>query len=56
MRKCEFNSEHSAKYMKHICSRTPFLETTSAELILYTVFNIEVINIEVLHKQKQSLA
>ena len=62
MRKCEFNSteiilryEYSVKYMKHICSRTPFLETTSAELILYTVFNIEVINIEILHKQVKSL-
>ena len=59
MQKCEFNSTeitllygYSSKKMKHICSRTPFLENTSAgELILYTVFNIEVINVEVLHKQ-----
>ena len=37
--------------MKHICSRTPFLENTSGEIILYTVFNIELINVEVSHKQ-----
>ena len=28
----------------------PFLENTSEELILYNLFNIEVINVEVLHK------
>ena len=46
MLKCEFNSTeitllygYSSKSMKHICSRTPFLENTFEELILYTVFN-----------------
>ena len=28
----------------------PFLENTSEELILYNVFNMQVINVEVLHK------
>ena len=58
MQKCEFNSTeitllygYSFKNMKYIYSRTPFLENTSGEIILYTVFNIEVINIEVLDKQ-----
>ena len=46
---------YSSKNKKHICSRTPFLENTSGELILYTVFNIEVINVEVLHKQVKYL-
>ena len=57
MQKCEFNSTEitvlygsSSVIMQHICSRTPFLENTSGELFLYTVFNIEVINVEV-HKQ-----
>ena len=46
----EFNSTeitflygYSSKSMKNICSRTPFLENTSGELILYTVFNLEVL-------------
>ena len=63
MQKCEFNSTeitllcgYSSKNMKHIYSRTPSLENTSGELILYTVFNIEVINAEVLHKQVKNLA
>ena len=58
MQNCEFNCTeiallygYSSKNTKHICSRAPFLENTSGELILYTVFNIEVINVEVLHKQ-----
>ena len=42
---------YSSVNMQHICSRTPFLENTSEELILCTAFNIEVINVEVLHKQ-----
>ena len=57
MQKCEFNSTeiallygYSSKNMKHTCIRTPFLENTSVELILYIVFNTEVINVEVLHK------
>ena len=57
MQKCEFNSTeiallygYSSKNMKHIYIRTPFLENTSVELILYIVFNTEVINVEVLHK------
>ena len=47
MQKYEFNSteitllyEYSSKSMKYICSRTPFLNNTSGELILYTVFNV----------------
>ena len=58
MQKCEFNSTeitllygYSSVNMQHICSRTPFLENTAEELLQYTVFNIEVINVEVLHKQ-----
>ena len=42
---------YSSKNMKYICSRTLFLENTSGKLILYTVFNIDVINVEVVHKQ-----
>ena len=34
----------------HICSKAPFLENTSGELILYIVLNIDVINVEVLSK------
>ena len=47
MQKCEFNSTeitllygYSSESIKHICSRKPFLENTSGELILYTLFNI----------------
>ena len=35
----------------HICSRLPFLENTSGELLLYIVLNTEVTNVEVLSKQ-----
>ena len=56
--KCEFDSTeitplygYSSINMQHICSRTPLLENTSGELRLYTVFIIEVINVEALHKQ-----
>ena len=45
MQKCEFNSTEitvlygsSSVNMQHICSRTPFLENTSGELLLYTDF------------------
>ena len=58
MQKCEFNSAeiiflygYSSLNMQHICSRTPSLENTSGELILYTVFNIEVINVVALHNK-----
>ena len=58
MKKCEFNSTEitllygcSSVNMHHICSRIPSLENTSGELILYTISNIEAINVEVLHKQ-----
>ena len=58
MPKCEFNSTeiallygYSSENIKHICSRVPFLEDISVELILYTVFNIEVINVETLRQQ-----
>ena len=56
MQKREFNStEITLLYgysvnMQHIYSRTPFLENTSGEFLLYTVFNTEVINVEVLLK------
>ena len=63
MQKREFNSTeitllygYSSKNMKHIYSRTLFLENTSGGLILHTVFNIEVTNVEVLHKQVKNLA
>ena len=58
MQKCEFNSTeitlwygYSSVNIQHICSRTPLLENTSGELLLYIVFIIEIINVEVLHKQ-----
>ena len=57
MQKCELNSTeitllsgYCSVNMQHICSRTPLLENTSGEL-LYTLFIIEVTNVEVLHKQ-----
>ena len=57
MQECEFNSTeitllygYSSVNMQHICSRMPLLENTSGEVLQYTVFNIEVINLEVLHK------
>ena len=40
----------SSVNMLHICSKAPFLENTSGELILYIVLNIDVINVEVLSK------
>ena len=58
MQKREFNSTeitllygYSSANLQHICSRTPFSENTYGELLLYTVFIIEVINVEVLQKQ-----
>ena len=52
MQKCEFNSTeitlmygYSSKNMKYIFNRTLFLENTS-QLIPYTVFNIDAINVE----------
>ena len=63
MQKCEFNSAEitllygcSFVNMQHICSKTPLLKNTYGELLLYTVFIIEVINVEVLHKQIKYLA
>ena len=60
MQKCEFYSteipllcRYSPVNMQHICSRTHFYENTSGELPLYTVFNREVINAEVLHEQEK---
>ena len=50
MQKFDFN-QYSSVNMLHICSRTPFLESTSGELLLYIVLNIEVIKVEVLSKQ-----
>ena len=58
MQKCEFNSTeitlmygYSFVNMQYIRSRTRLLENTSGELLLYTVFIIEVMFVEVLHKQ-----
>ena len=58
MQKCELNSTeitllygYYSANIQHICSKTPFLENTSRKLLLYTIFNIDVINVEVLHKQ-----
>ena len=58
MQKYEFNSTkitllygHYSGNIQHICSKTPFLENTSGKLLLCTIFNIDVINVEVLHKQ-----
>ena len=50
MQKCDFN-QYSSVNMLHICSRTSFLESTSGELLLHIVLNIEVIKVEVLSKQ-----
>ena len=57
MQKCQFNSTkitllygYSSVNMQHTCSRTSFMENTSEELLLYTVFNIEF------HKQVKTLS
>ena len=50
MQKCDFN-QYSSVNRLHICSRTPFLENTFGELLLHSVLNIEVINIEVFSKK-----
>ena len=57
MQKCDFNfieiaflNGYSSVNVLHICSRTPFLENTSGEPLLYIVLNIEVINVEVFSK------
>ena len=42
---------YSSVNMLHFCSRMPFLENTSGELLLYIVLNVKVINVEVLSKQ-----
>ena len=61
MQNCDFNfieitflDGYSSVNMQHICSRTPFLESTSGVLLLYIVLNIEVINVVVLSKQLQN--
>ena len=41
--------------MLHICSKTPFLEITSGELLLCVVLNIELKNTEDLSKQIKKL-
>ena len=58
MQKCNFSfieiallDGYSSVNMQHICSRTPFLENNSGELLLYIVLNIEIVNVEVLSKQ-----
>ena len=57
MQKCGFNFPeitllhgYSSANVTHTCSRTPFIENTSGELLLYIVLNIEAINVEVLFK------
>ena len=62
MQKCDFKCikitllyEYSSVNMPHICRRTPFIENTSAKLLLYIVLNIEVINVEVLSKQVKTV-
>ena len=50
MQMCDFN-QYSSVNMLRICSRTPLLENTSGELLLYIILNIEVVNVEVLFKQ-----
>ena len=50
MQKCDFNLYLSVN-MLHGCSRPPFLEKTSGELLLHIFLNIKVINVEVLPKQ-----
>ena len=62
MLKCDFNfieitllNRYSSVNMLHICNRTPFLENTSGELLLYIVLSIEVINVEVLFKQVKNV-
>ena len=42
---------YSSKNLKNVCRRTHFVEHTSGELILYTVFNKTLINVKVLYKQ-----
>ena len=55
MQKCDFNfieitflDGYSSVNMLHICSRAPFLENTSGELLPHFILNIEIINVEVL--------
>ena len=61
MQKCDFNFTkiklllgYSSVNILYVCSRIPFLDITSGELFLYTVLNLEVINVEVLSKQVKS--
>ena len=42
---------NSSVNMLYICSRTPFLENTSGELLLHIVLYIEIINVENLFKK-----
>ena len=58
MQNCDFSfveitllDGYSPADMLHICSKTPFSENNSGELLLYIVPNIKVINVEVLSKQ-----
>ena len=46
---------YSSVNMLHICSKTPFLEITSGELLLCVVLNIELKNTEDLSKQIKKL-
>ena len=52
MEKCDFKCDnlYSSVNMVHVCSRTPFLENTSGELLLHIVLNIEDINAKFLSK------
>ena len=51
MQKCEFSLTEITLLKSRICCRTPFLENTFEDLLLYAVFNIQVVNVEVFHKQ-----
>ena len=46
MQKGDF-SQYWSVNMLHICSRTPFLESTFGELLLHIVLNIEVLSKQV---------
>ena len=61
MQKCDHNfieitllRGYSSVSILQVCSRMPFLENPSGELLLYIVLNIEIINVEVLSRHVKS--
>ena len=61
MQKCDHNfieitllRGYSSVSILQVCSRMPFLENPSGELLLYIVLNIEIINAEVLSRHVKS--